>query len=480
MRRRVDHPLEGEGCALRRGPKELVERLHQEHVDVEVDTAKVLDGQVAEEVDPLDGRRVERLVERPPARLPLLDEGGDVLVLEEEVRPVGMQLPHAAHELSPTLRQRARLPRLYDDLRDRRRRPSTICPAGRRRRHAPPIGGSVGAAAGGGQMRRRRRRRGGSRQRRRRARRCAPVATAGAGAATGDAAAGTAAAATRRHRPAEQMLCVEARDADAAKLLEDGLQVAELLDEGAEGEGGGRVILGRARVARGAVELAKEPMQRRRERAAVAGGADGGGGGGRHLCLHLDFSSGRGGHGHAATCTGLGPMLRRGRLRQRDATHVVEEPAVVVEVALTRCAPLDEHLVARRRPVVLARRVRQRRVVDGQRGAGVLEGGARRAEARQAYAHRVLPLGVVVRHVIPRGPFHELSDEPPQPLRTARGAGQQAAGQQAAGQSSGGSAKRQVRKSGQSGRVEQSREQAASPQWAAELKAKSARLTSRS
>ena len=59
----VDKPFKRKDAALLGGAKAL-QRPEQRHVDVEVEATVVFDGQISEEVNPLDGRCREGVVER--------------------------------------------------------------------------------------------------------------------------------------------------------------------------------------------------------------------------------------------------------------------------------------------------------------------------------------------------------------------------------------------------------------------------------
>ena len=69
------------------------------------------------------------------------------------------------------------------------------------------------------------------------------------------------------------------------------------------------------------------------------------------------------------------------------------------------------------------RRLAQRTIVVIEGGARIVKGGARRAQAREADAHGVLPLGIVVRHLVPRSSFSKLTHGRQQPLAIVHNGG---------------------------------------------------------
>mmetsp|Transcript_32726 Transcript_32726/g.71844 ORF Transcript_32726/g.71844 Transcript_32726/m.71844 type:complete len:394 (-) Transcript_32726:225-1406(-) len=124
VRLAVDFTLKRKDAArlrrLLRVLHEELERLREQHVRVQVEAAVVIHGQVAEEVDALYRRVRQRVVERLPLRHALGDEGSDVGVVEEEVRPARVQLTHLLDEQPELLRHLSRAMRLDDEPADRR------------------------------------------------------------------------------------------------------------------------------------------------------------------------------------------------------------------------------------------------------------------------------------------------------------------------------------------------------------------------
>ena len=94
--------LEGkDGLVLEQG----VQRLREQEVEVEVEPSVVVDGEVAEEVDPLDGVVGQPFVQGEPRGHPLSDEGQDVFVREEDVAEVGVEHPHLGRTRRRTRRR---------------------------------------------------------------------------------------------------------------------------------------------------------------------------------------------------------------------------------------------------------------------------------------------------------------------------------------------------------------------------------------
>ena len=93
--------------------------MQQRDVEIKVEAAKVSDGEVAEEVDPLDRRGDESVVQRQPGGLALAYEGRYIGVAKEEVRPARVRATNAVHQRS-VLRGDGGdiLPCLYDHFRD--------------------------------------------------------------------------------------------------------------------------------------------------------------------------------------------------------------------------------------------------------------------------------------------------------------------------------------------------------------------------
>ena len=148
--RALDEPLEREDGAV---AEQHMQRLGEMHIEIEVEAAVVVGGEVSEEVDALYRCVREALEEGTPRGAPLAHKGYDVLVGEEYVREIGVQLPHAPRRRVELRRERGGAPRLQDQLGDEPRRAlRQLTPA----HHPRPAGGSgrggvgVGGVGSGG------------------------------------------------------------------------------------------------------------------------------------------------------------------------------------------------------------------------------------------------------------------------------------------------------------------------------------------